>query len=242
MSRDSTITNSIGVQGKIISKKEEVRPVKKIPVNEKEAKEYGFTDEQVEAFVKESKREGGMPFQEQVLQEIMKKVPKQLHHCTRIAGVDPPNQPVVTNVEYDMHNGIKYVTTMKEKHLFDDSKEKGSSKKYKTTVLQSEQFPETISHHELDCMEKNNLMDKIQKEVDEVDLDTIKGKEDILKFANGNGEISNTEKKRRAIALLKRVDPFLKQRHQEEMKKRKKGDNVIKYERPRITSLEIANL
>ena len=265
MSRDSIITNSIGVQGKILGKTEEVRPVKKIPVNEKEAKEYGFTDEQVQFFVEESKEEGGMPFSEQVHQAILKNVPKQLHHCTRLEGVKPTSQPVVTNVEYDMHKGVKYVTTKKEKHHYDDPKEKGSVKKYKKTVITEEQFPETISQHELDCMEKNKLMENIQKEVDEVDLDTIKNKEDILKFANGNDGVfrSNTEKKRRAVALLKRLDPVLKQRHEEEMKKYKEEKSVIiatpglgksqiveklkevyvpKYERSRFTSLEIASL
>lgn len=262
MSRDSIITNSIGVQGKILGKTEEVRPVKKIPGNEKEAKEYGFTDEQVKAFTEASKDE---PFPEQVHQAILGKVPKQLHHCTRLEGVEPAKQPVVTNVEYDMEKGIKYVTTRKEKHHYDDPKEKGASKKYKKTVLTEERFPETIQQHELDSMQKNELMENIQKEVDEVDLDTIKNKEDILKFAKGTDGIfrSNTERKRRAVALLKRLDPVLKQRHEEEMKKYKEEKSVIistpgldksamvekinklnipKYERPRFTSLEIASL
>ena len=264
MSRDSIITNSIGVQGKIMGKTEEVREVKKIPVNEKEAKEYGFTDEQVQGFVKESKKEGGMSIRDQVLQEIIKRTPKQLLHCTRVEGVEPTKQPVVTNVDYDLDKGIKYVTTTKEKHHYDDPKEKGASKKYKKTVMTEERFPEPISQHELECMEKNNLMDKLQKEVDEVDLDTIKGKEDILKFANGNGSISNTEKKRRAVLLLNRLDPVLKERFEQEKKEYKEKKAVIwtnesgkgksellkeikkipipYYERPRITSLEIANL
>lgn len=229
MSRDSIITNSIGVQGKILSKKEEVREVKKIPENEMEAKEYGFTDEEVQGFVKESKSEGGMTFRNQILQEILNKIPNQLHHCTHLEGVDPTKQPVVTSVNYDMHKGVKHVTTRKEKHHYGDATEKGASKKYTKTVVTEEQFPETITQHELDCKEKNELMNKIQKDVDKVDLNTIKDKNDILKFAQGNDGIfrSNTEKKRRAVALLRRLDPVLKQRRQE---------------RPRITSLEIANL
>ena len=265
MSRDSIIRNSIGVEGKTISKTEEVRPVKTIPANEKEAKEYGFTDEQVKAFVEASKEDGAMPFQGQVHKAILEKVPKQLHHCTHLVGVDPTKQPVVTNVEYDMEKGIKHVTTRKEKHHYDDPKEKGASKKYKKTVLTEERFPETISQHELNCMEKNELMENIQKEVEALDIDTIKDKEDILKFAKGTDGIfrSNTEKKRRVVALLKRLDPVLKQRHEEEMKKYKEEKSVIiatpglgksqiveklkevyvpKFERPRITSLEIANL
>ena len=265
MSRDSIIRNSIGVEGKTISKTEEVRPVKTIPANEKEAKEYGFTDEQVKAFVEASKEDGAMPFQGQVHKAILEKVPKQLHHCTHLVGVDPTKQPVVTNVEYDMEKGIKHVTTRKEKHHYDDPKEKGASKKYKKTFLTEERFPETISQHELNCMEKNELMENIQKEVEALDIDTIKDKEDILKFAKGTDGIfrSNTEKKRRVVALLKRLDPVLKQRHEEEMKKYKEEKSVIiatpglgksqiveklkevyvpKFERPRITSLEIANL
>uniref|UniRef100_A0A6C0BS41 Uncharacterized protein n=1 Tax=viral metagenome TaxID=1070528 RepID=A0A6C0BS41_9ZZZZ len=264
MSRDSIITNSVGIQGKIIGKTEEFREVKKIPVNEKEAKEYGFTDEQVKDFVKESKKEGGMSIRDQSLNEIIKGVPKQLLHCTRVEGVEPTKQPVVINVDYDLDKGIKHVTTKKEKHYYSDPKEKGESNKYKMTVITEERFPENISQHEKECMEKNNLMDKLQKEVDEVDLDTIKDKEDILKFANGNGGISNTEKKRRAVLLLKRLDPVLKERFEQEKKEYKekkaiiwtnesgKGKsellNEIKkmsipyYERPRITSLEISNL
>jgi hypothetical protein len=266
MSRDSIITNSIGVRGKIIGKKEEVRPVKKIPVNEKEAKEYGFSDEQVKTFVEASKDgDRGVPIQVQTRQAILEKVPKQLHHCTRLEGVEPTKQPVVTKVEYDMQKGVKHVTTIKEKHHFDDPTEKGSSKKYKKTVMTEEQFPETITQHELNCTEKNELFEKIQEEVDGVVLDTIKDKEDILKFAKGNDGIfrSNTERKRRAVALLKRLDPVLKQRHEEDMKKYKEEKSVIiatpglgkskiveklkeiyvpKFERPRITSLEIASL
>lgn len=264
MSRDSIIRNSIGVEGKTISKTEEVRLVKTIPANEKEAKEYGFTDEQVQFFVEESKKEGGMPFQEQVHKAILEKVPNQLHHCTRLEGVKPTSQPVVTNVEYDMHKGIKYITTKKEKHHYDDPKEKGAVKKYKKTVLTEERFPEPIQQHELDCMEKNKLMENIQKEVDEVDLNTIKNKDDILKFANGNDGFfrSNTEKKRRAVALLKRVEPILKERFEKEKQEYKEKKAIIwgsgkgkkemlneikklirpEYERPRFTSLEIANL
>ena len=265
MSRDSSITNSIGVQGKIINKEEEVRPVKTIPANEKEAKEYGFNDEQVKAFVEASKKDGGMPFQEQIQQAILEKIPEQLHHCTRLVGVEPAKQPVVINVEYDMDKSIKHVTTRKEKHHYDDPKEKGASKKYQKTVLTEERFPETIQQHEIDSMQKSELMENIQREVEALDLDTIKDKEDILKFAKGSDGIfrSNTEKKRRAISLLKRLDPVLKQRHAEEMKKYKEEKSVImatpgldksqiaeklkevyvpKFERPRITSLEIANL
>ena len=246
MSRDSIIRNSIGVDGKILGKTEEVRPVKTIPANEKEAKEYGFTDEQVKAFVEASKEDGAMPFQEQIQQAILEKIPEQLHHCTHLVGVEPTKQPVVTNVEYDMEKGIKHVTTRKEKHHYDDPTEKGASKKYKKTVLTEERFPVTIQQHEIDSMQKSELMENIQKEVEALDLDTIKSKEDILKFAKGSDGIfrSNTERKRRAVALLKRLDPVLKQRHEEEMKKYKedKSLNVPKYERPRITSLEIANL
>ena len=255
MSLESVITNSIGVRGKIMGKTEEVREVKKIPVNEKEAKEYGFTDEQVKEFVEKSKNgDRGVPIQVQTRQEILKKVPNQLHHCTRLEGVEPTKQPVVDNIEYDLDKGVKHVTTTKEKHLYDDPKEKGASKKYKKTVLTEERFPENISQHELNCMEKNKLMEELQKEVNEVDLDTIKNKDDILKFANGTGGISNTEKKRRAVMLLNRLDPVLKERFEKEKKEYKEKLKEVKnkdeknkipvpfYERPRITSLEIANL
>ena len=97
MSLDSIITNSIGVRGKIMSKNEEKREVKKIPVNEKEAKEYGFSDEKVKEFVKISKDgDRGVTIQSQIRKEILKKVPNQLHHCTRLEGVEPTKQPVVT--------------------------------------------------------------------------------------------------------------------------------------------------
>lgn len=256
MSRDLIITNSIGVSGKVLGKREEERPFKKIPVNEKEAKEYGFTDEQVKEFVKISQDgDRGVPIQLQIREEFLKTVPIQLHHCTRLEGVSPTKQPVVDKVEYDWDNGVKYVTTTKEKHHYDDPKEKGKSKTYKKTVLTQERFPVNISQHELNCMEKNDLIHKIQKEVDKVDLDTIKNKDDILKFANDTGGISNTEKKRRAVMLLNRLDPVLKERFEKEkkeykaklkeLKKNKDEKNKIPvpfYERPRITSLEIANL
>ena len=232
MSRDAIIINSYGVQGKIISKSEEVRDFPNL------------TDEQKK--------------------EAFQKVPDYLKHCAKIDGIVPTNQPVVTSVDYDMDKGIKYITTMKEKHIFDTPKERGASKKYKGTVMTEERFPENITQHELKCMEKDELMNRIQKEVDEVDLVTIKDKDDILKFANGNGYISNTEKKRRAVMLLKRLDPVLKARFEQEKKEYKEKKAIIwsnesgkgkaelinqinkipvpHYERPRITSLEIANL
>jgi hypothetical protein len=232
MSRDAIIINSYGVQGKIVKRSEEVRDFPNL------------TDEQKK--------------------EEFQKVPDYLKHCTKIDGIMPTNQPVVTSVDYDMDKGIKYITTVKEKHIFDTPDKKGASKKYKETVMTEERFPENISQHELKCMEKDELMNRIQKEVDEVDLDTIKGKEDILKFANGNGYISNTEKKRRAVLLLKQLDPVLKERFEQEKKEYKEKKAIIwtnesgkgksellneinkmsipYYERPRITSLEIANL
>jgi hypothetical protein len=206
--REFTI-NSIGVRGEVISKRDEVRQVKKIPVNAQEAKEQGYTDEQIKEFKEESTKGNNPPsFPELMYKDAISKIPAELIHCTKLEGVEPVRQPVIVGVDYDLHNGKKNVIYQKERHLYDDLMEKTSGNKvvsrkgYKTTEVVEEKYPESISQHERNCMTKNELINSIQGEVDSIDLSTIKSKEDVLQFANGEGYISNTEKKRRAVLLL----------------------------------------
>ena len=74
----------------------------------------------------------------------------------------------------------------------------------------------------MNVMTKNELLDKIKHEVGDLDLSDFKTKEDVLKFANGDGYISNTEKKRRAVELIK----SLQKQHDDDMAKyhKKVGD------------------
>tara|TARA_B100001115_G_scaffold162960_1_gene138889 strand:+ start:60 stop:977 length:918 start_codon:yes stop_codon:yes gene_type:complete len=194
--------------------------------------------------------------------EKMDKTPEYLKHCTKLTGIMPTKQSVQVDEQIDMDKLEKTVTFQKEKHQWDDPKEKGSSKKYKNTVVAREQFKFRLTNEEVASIAKEKLLNEIQSEVDEVNLDDFKTKDDILKFAN-QPATSNTEKKRRAVMLMKRLDPVLKDRYNQDMKEYKENVAVImtepgsgksemiqkikdipvpKYERPRITSLEIANL
>jgi len=167
---DSTVINSFGLTGKIISKNVEVRENK----------------------VLDEKQRG----------EALERVPAQLVHCTKIEGVLPTKHSVISNVDYNLSTQKKKVTYKKEKHIYDNPTEKGASKKYKHTVITEEQFTENISQSEMNHIKKNSLFEKLNNEVGVLDLSTIKSKEDVLQFANGEGYISNTEKKRRAVLLL----------------------------------------
>ena len=228
--RDTEVINSFGLKGTIVNKGTEIREVKIISDEEKEEK--------------------------------MKKIPDYLKHCAKIDGLAQEKQCVLVDEQLDYDKGVKHVTYQKEKHEWDDPKKKGASKKYKSTTITRERYAFPITQKEVDSMAKEELMKSIQKEVDEVNLDDIKTKEDILNFAN-QPAISNTEKKRRVVMLMKRLDPVLKDRHTQDMKDYKKNVAMIwsepglgksemikkinnlsvpKYERPRITSLEIANL
>ena len=216
MSNDkNACTNSLGVRGKIVSKRVEVR------------ESASLTEEQVA------------------------KVPTQVLHCVK-TGLIPSKQPVIKEVDYDVSSRTKKVTYQKEKHTYHDSNEKGKSREYTGTVITQEQYPEPISEHEMNCLTKCDLLDKINKAVDNLDLKDFTSKGDILKFANGPGYISNTEKKRRAVALMKKVNQFLQDNHKKELgqwkvneknhKKNGSGEAIPKLERIRVTSSEIASL
>ena len=187
-------------------------------------------------------------------EEQVGKIPAQLLHCKR-NGLLPAKKPVIIDVDYNLSSGIKKVTYEKEKHLFNNSGEKGKMKEYKETSITREQYPETITEHEKKSLTKRNLVAGIDKEVDNLNLENFTSKGDILKFANGPGYISNTEKKRRAVALMKKVNQFLQDNHKKELaewnvnkKVNKKinksgsGEAIPKLERIRVTSLEIASL
>jgi len=185
--------NSLGVRGKIVSKRIDVR------------ESVNLTEEQAA------------------------KVPTQVLHCVK-TGLIPSKQPVIKGVDYNRSSGIKKVTYEKEKHTYRDSNEKGKSREYTGTVITQEQYPETITEHERNCLTKEDLIAKINKEVNNLDLNDFRSKGDILKFAYGPGYISNTEKKRRAVALMKKVNLFGQE------------NQWIPFERIRITSSEIASL
>ena len=187
-------------------------------------------------------------------EEQVAKIPAQLLHC-KGDGLLPAKKPVIIDVDYNLSSGIKQVTYEKEKHLFNNSGEKGKMKEYKETSITQEQYPETITEHEKKCLTKRDLVAGIDKEVDNLNPKDFTSKGDILKFANGPGYISNTEKKRRAVALMKKVNQFLQDNHKKELaewkvnkKVNKKinesgsGEAIPELERIRVTSLEIASL
>jgi large subunit ribosomal protein L40e len=228
--RDTEIINSFGLTGAVVNKETEIREVKVLSDEEKE--------------------------------DNMKKIPDYLKHCAKIDGLVQEKQCVLVDEQFDLDKGVKSVTYQKEKHEWGDPAKKGASKVYNSTTITQEKWAIPITQKEIDSMTKEELMKGIQKEIDEVNLDDIKTKDDILNFAN-QPAVSNTEKKRRAVMLMKRLDPVLNDRHTQDMKDYKKNVAMIwsgpglgksemikkiselrlpKYERPRITSYDIASL
>jgi len=187
----------------------------------------------------------------EMTEEQAAKIPSQLLHCKR-DGLLPAEKPVIIGVDYNRGSGIKKVTYEKEKHLFNDSDEKGKKNEYRGTSITQEQYPETITEHEKKCLTKRDLVAGINREVNNLNPKDFTSKKDILAFAEGPGYISNTEKKRRAVALTKKVNQFLQDNHNKgltEWKINKKnnkkngfGEAIPKLERFRITSSEIACL
>ena len=158
------------------------------------------------------------------------KIPAQLLHCKK-GGLLPAGKPVIKGVDYNRSSGIKSVTYEKEKHWFNDSDKKGKTKEYAMTSITQEQYPEKITEHEKACLTKKELIDGINKEVDNIIHEDLKSKAylvDILKFANGPGYISKTEKKRRAVALMKKVNQFLEDNHKKELAEWKINKKISK--------------
>jgi len=107
-------------------------------------------------------------------------------------------KPVLLKEDFNLADMEKKVTFKYVKHLFDDNK------LYKKSVVSVESYIIPLQFVDIDNQTKNNLLQSIQQEVDNLNLDEYSSKEKILEFACENNK-SNTEKRRRATALQKRL-------------------------------------
>lgn len=117
----------------------------------------------------------------------------------RIRPPVPSNLPPILLVE--KFNPSKMEKTVKfryVKHLFN----KGNV--YQKSIISVESYIVPLQYSEINCQTKNNLLESIHLEVDNLNLDDHSSKEKILEFACNNSK-SNTEKRRRATALQKRL-------------------------------------
>lgn len=107
-------------------------------------------------------------------------------------------KPVLLSEDLDESKFEKKVTYKYVKHLFNDAKE------YQKSIVSVESYITPLQHSDIHFQTKNNLLRSIQTEVDNLDLEEYSSKSKILEFACNNAK-SNTEKRRRATALQKRL-------------------------------------
>ena len=122
-----------------------------------------------------------------------------INEILRIRPPVPSNlQPVLLSEEFDESKFEKKMTFKYVKHLFNKAKE------YQKSIISVESYIVTLQYSEINCQTKNNLLKSINLEVDNINLDDHSSKQNILEFACNNSK-SNTEKRRRATALQKRL-------------------------------------
>lgn len=106
-------------------------------------------------------------------------------------------QPVLINTECDMNNNNKILTYKYVKHLYEGEKE---SRSYKHSEVTIEKYTLPLQDKDIKNYEKNQLLNDINNEVQSLNLEEWKRREEVLSFACDNGK-SNTERKRRLVAL-----------------------------------------
>lgn len=129
-----------------------------------------------------------------------------------------PQKPVLLNSEYDESTMTKKNTMKYVKHIINNGK-------YHHSIINMESYKLPLTQKELANRDKENLMNNILNEINLINVDDYKTKDDILRFACENGYTSG-EKYRRACILNKLVIENMK--------------NNKKFIRPRITHFDIA--
>ena len=81
-----------------------------------------------------------------------------------------------------------------------------------------ESYKEPLYQCELNNRNKENLMNSIQNEVSGLNLEEYLTKEAVLDFACNNGK-SSGEKRKRVNAILKAIQPLLKEKLQSDLQK-----------------------
>ena len=141
---------------------------------------------------------------------------------SEILRLEPPlpihQKPILLLSDYDETTMTKINTYKYVKHIIIDNI-------YKESIITIESYKLPLTKRELDIQNKEFLMNSIYNEINLINIDDYKTKDDILKFACENGK-SSGEKYLRASILNKLVIENMK--------------NNKKFIRPRITHYDIS--
>jgi len=141
---------------------------------------------------------------------------------SEILRLEPPlpihQKPILLLSDYDETTMTKINTYKYVKHIIIDNI-------YKESIITIESYKLPLTRRELDIQNKEFLMNSIYNEINIINIDDYKTKDDILKFACENGK-SSGEKYLRASILNKLVIENMK--------------NNKKFIRPRITHYDIS--
>ena len=139
-----------------------------------------------------------------------------------ILRLNPPipkiEKPTLIDSEYDESTMTKTNTLRYVKHIVED-------KKYQHSIITIESYKLPLTQKELANKAKENLLNNIRNEINLINIDDYKTKDDILRFACENGYTSG-EKYRRASILNQLVIENMK--------------NNKNFVRPRITHYDIS--
>lgn len=155
-----------------------------------------------------------------------------------ILRLQPPvpsvERPVLVDTEYDEATMTKTNTFRYLKHTIIGGE-------YKHSVKTLESYKERLIQKELNNQKHNILVNSINEEISELDLNDYLTKDSVMKFTCDNGK-SSGEKRLRVNALLKAIQPLLKEKLQRELSEYNSKENKIKprYEHIRITNFDIS--
>lgn len=137
-----------------------------------------------------------------------------------ILRLDPPfpkrTQPVLVNENYLTGSMEKVQTYKYTKHIM-------NGEVYSHSIVSLEEYKLPMENRELDNYTKNCLEDSISNEINNLDINVFKTKENIMKFSCENGK-SSGEKRMRMVMLQKHL-------------KKELGND---YKHQRITNYEIS--
>jgi len=146
----------------------------------------------------------------------------RLFMINEILRLNPPfpkiQKPILLNSEYDEYTMTKTNTMKYIKHIINDGK-------YSHSVINTESYQLLLEQGDLANRDKENLLNNIRNEINLINVNDYKTKDDILRFACGDGGTSGV-KYRRACILNKLVIENMK--------------NNKKFIRPRITHFDIS--
>ena len=136
------------------------------------------------------------------IEEKKRKIRDETKILTEAERLQTVSQPVIIDIKLDEESMQKRVIYKTNTHVYKEEDKKKKVKEYKHTRILTEVSTQSLLQSDIDHREMTELRASIDEEVMKLDLTEIKNKEDILMFACQPG-LSNTEKKRRAVALQK---------------------------------------